>query len=328
MRISNSRQVLPANSVGSWRCCLWIVLIWLGLSRSGLAEPPVPTPLGSTSPVADQTTIADTAINESSGMSFSMRDPGCVWTHNDSGDLARLFCLDVANGARTGSCELVGVDAIDWESMTSVPALETGSSNPQLIVADSGDNRHVRGHITLYRFDEPDPRNVTELGIDEYRSLNVRFPSGANVGGQNAGEAIDCEAIWFDPAEQAVVLLAKNPLPIAGVYLVPMSLWSTPSSSTAVMAKRVATLALPFVTGADRDPQNGDVWLVTYWQAFCYRRSVDDTLALQLARVPEAYSVPKWKQIEAVSVDHRSRIWITTEGTPAFLGRLTCLKSN
>lgn len=241
--------MLISNNVRTTKY-LWLVIAWFGLSRSDSAEPPIITPSIHTQPIADQTTIAEPAIIESSGLAFSFRDPNCVWTHNDSGDTARLFCLDSTNGQPTGSCELVGVRAIDWE------------------------------------------------------------------------------AIWFDPLEQSVVLLAKSPLPIVGVYSVPMSDWSKPSASLPVLAKRIATLSLPFVTGADSDPQNGDVWLVTYWQAFCFRRSADDTLARQLARVPEVSSLPKWKQIEAVSIDRRSQVWITTEGSPPLLGRLTCLKSN
>ena len=319
--------MLISNSVRTSKY-LWLVITWFGLSRSDSAEPPVVMPPIHTQLIADQTTIADPAIIESSGLAFSLRDPTCAWTHNDSGDTARLFCLDSTNGQRTGSCELVGVRAIDWESMANVAAEGNDSTNPQLIVADSGDNQHVRDHITLYRFNEPDPRKNTRLTVDEYESLNVRFPRRSLFGRASDSESIDCEAIWFDPREQSVVLLAKSPLPIVGVYSVPMSAWSKPSASLPVLAKRIATLSLPLVTGADRDPQNGDVWLVTYWQAFCFRRSVDDTLARQLARVPEVSSLPKWKQIEAVSIDRRSQVWITTAGNPPLLGRLTCLKSN
>lgn len=333
MRISNSLRDCFCHSSVLRRCGLWCVIGWLSLSRSGLAEPPnktppIDSPPSNASPVADQTTIVDVAINESSGLAFSHRDPACVWTHNDSGDAARLFCLDSTNGQRVGTCELVDAAAIDWESMTSVPADDSDSSKTKLIVADSGDNQHARDHITLYQFDEPDPRKQTRLKSDEYQSLDVRFPRESLFGRVEESEPIDCEAIWFDAAERSIILIAKSPLPLAGVYSVPMSQWSTPSGSTTVVAKRLATLAVPFATGADCDPTNGDIWLVNYWQAFCFRRAAGDALAQQLARVPEIYSVPKWKQIEAISVDHRSRVWITTEGSPAFLGRITCLKSN
>ena len=46
--------------------------------------------------------IADRAVGESSGLAASRRNPGLLWTHNDSDDEPYLYCLDL-QGASCGT---------------------------------------------------------------------------------------------------------------------------------------------------------------------------------------------------------------------------------
>ncbi|MCM2372505.1 esterase-like activity of phytase family protein [Aporhodopirellula aestuarii] len=285
-------------------------------------------------PKLQSVTLSGTSgLTESSGLAFSSLDANCVWTHNDSGDRARLFCFHTQTGALTGSCDLLSADSVDWESMTSVAA--TSDRATKLIVADSGDNDAVRANITLYRFDEPAPHKQTRLKPSEYETLRVRFPDGP----------VDCEAIWHDPTERCVLLLAKGRLPLAAVYRVADEDWGTSQSDPqgdkragqripnaaqensratkyVVTATHIATLALPMATGADRDPASGDVWIASYFQAFCFRRGQHANLVEQLGAVPLAIEMPRLRQIEAIAVDRESNVWVTSEGTPAILQRL------
>ncbi len=260
-------------------------------------------------------------LTESSGLAFSTRDPHCVWTHNDSGNAAKLFAFDTRTGNLTGECRLNGVDAADWESLTTA-----GKDFRELVVADSGDNDGRRDHISLYRFDEPDPKRLTELSPSDYQILHLRFPDGA----------VDCEAVWYDISESSLLFLGKGRLPFAGVYRVADSQWARkvtsalarnsssnhPTASEILTAAKIATLALPMATGADRDPATGDIWIASYFQAFCFRRGKHTQLQSQLTDIPIATKMPPWRQIEAIAVDHKSQVWITSEGIPAKLGRL------
>ncbi|MFG0255421.1 MAG: hypothetical protein ACF787_10065, partial [Rhodopirellula sp. JB053] len=263
-------------------------------------------------------------LSESSGLAFSSRDPNCVWTHNDSGDRARLFCFDRVSGEATGGCEFQGIRAIDWEAMASVPA--TKGEKAKLIVADCGDNNAVRPFISLYRFDEPDPRDNTTLRIADCEVMRLRFPGGP----------VDCEAVWYDPVGRCTVLVAKGRLPIAGVYTVEDALWNQPSQRSGesqtgvteptaspekgsskpqtVIATQITTLALPMATGADRDALTGDVWIASYFQAFCFPRGEHARLSDQLGQLPVATEMPRLRQVEAISVDEKGRVWVTTEG--------------
>lgn len=102
--------------------------------------------------------LKNAAVTESSGLAFSHLNSDRLWTHNDSGDTARLFAFD-RNGNTTGGCELVGVDAIDFEDMASF----VQDSVARLVVADFGDNRSVRPKVSLYFFDEPSPEQQTPV---------------------------------------------------------------------------------------------------------------------------------------------------------------------
>lgn len=285
-----------------------------------------PVPLEAQSPSAelikDSVELTGTTeLTESSGLAVSTRDPNCIWTHNDSGHGPKLFAYDIRTGKLTGECRLVGAGSVDWESLTTA-----GRDSGELIVADSGDNDARRQFITLYRFDEPDPHDMTELDASLYQSLDVRFPDGP----------VDCEAIWYDASESSLFLLSKGRLPFAGAYRVPDPWWPrsvTPDDAgerfsaadeqpPIVTATKIATLALPMATGADRDPVTGDIWVASYFQAFCFRRGTHTHVRTQLTDVPIAVEMPRWRQIEGIAIDRKSQVWITTEGFPAKLGRL------
>ena len=52
--------------------------------------------------------VSDERLNEMSGLAFSGRQSGRVWTHNDSGGQAVIYALDTADGRVTGVCRLDG----------------------------------------------------------------------------------------------------------------------------------------------------------------------------------------------------------------------------
>src|SRR5947209_7286121 len=94
---------------------------------------PAPPSFGSASPYCN---LDDDRIDESSGLALSTWDPTLVWTHNDSGDTARLFALAAPRNGRcatAGVAQLRGVDAFDAEDLAPGP-------NHTLWLGDIGDN--------------------------------------------------------------------------------------------------------------------------------------------------------------------------------------------
>ena len=86
--------------------------------------------------------LENKAISESSVLAASRLASDRYWTHNDSGDKARLFCFDLL-GRHLGTCRLKRVKSIDWEDMCSFVL----DGRPQLAVADTGDNLGRRREI-------------------------------------------------------------------------------------------------------------------------------------------------------------------------------------
>ena len=80
--------------------------------------------------------LEDGAIDESSGVVASRRNPDLFWTHNDSGDGPFLYAFDL-NGGKRGTWHVTGAKAFDWEDIAAGP----GST---LDIADIGDNDAAR----------------------------------------------------------------------------------------------------------------------------------------------------------------------------------------
>ena len=256
--------------------------------------------------VVDVVALDESDLDESSGLAVSRRRHRHFWTHNDSGGAARLSAFN-ASGQKTGQVELNSTAASDWEDVASF----TDGGVPRLLIADCGDNKAERSSIILYLLDEPDPTESVTRDADQ--TLSVVYPDGPR----------DCEAVAVDPHRRQILLIAKSALPAAGMYVVPLPAGDEKSAVMNVTAKRVGTLPLPMVTAMDIDQASGDVWVVSYFQAFQFRCAHRDIpFARQMLASPTPHELPRWKQIESVAVDEEHDIWVTSEGSPAPLGRL------
>ena len=250
-------------------------------------------------------------LTESSGLAFSHIDPKYVWSHNDSGGKARLFAFD-GSGRCCGRLSLVGVKAIDWEDMASFT-----DERPRIMIADVGDNNAVRSSVTLYLFDEPNPRKKTK--IDSYQKLVVRYCNGAQ----------NCEAVAVDVDHRRILLLGKNAL---SAVMHEVDLPKPPiseSDPTKVVTmeretKAVAQVSIPLATGMDVCCKTGDLWVTGYFHAFHFPVGKKKrTLQQRLHQVPAMIELPLLKQVEAIAVDDTGKVWITSEGTPAKMQRVT-----
>ena len=158
----------------------------------------------------DTAVLRTPRLIESSGAAPSHRVRGVVWTHNDSGDDARLYATDSA-GDDLGSVLVAGADNVDWEDLGSGPCPDHGGWC--LYPADIGDNQHKRDHIVIYRLAEPEPprdRADTLRRVPLESATALRYPDHPH----------DAEAIAVDPSGRIFLItkeLSKPPL----VFLVP-----------------------------------------------------------------------------------------------------------
>ncbi len=121
--------------------------------------------------------FASARVRESSGIAVSRTQPGVLWTHNDSGDKARVFATDV-NGKHLGTFDVRGAKARDWEDIAVGPCIEIQGSC--LYIADTGDNNHTRKRVFVYVVPEPTVNREDNQTQQTKRAnrLEIRYPDG------------------------------------------------------------------------------------------------------------------------------------------------------
>ena len=96
-------------------------------------------------------TIESKEIIESSGLAASLCQPDVLWTHNDAGDDAYLFALNL-QGKHLGTWQVTNSSNVDWEDMA---AYKDPSGICYLYLGDIGNNKLDRSELRVYRVKEP-----------------------------------------------------------------------------------------------------------------------------------------------------------------------------
>jgi hypothetical protein len=198
-------------------------------------------------------------LPEASGLAVSRVHPdGLLWTHNDSGQPV-IFALGL-NGSVRGRITITGAQVDDWEDVAVGPC-------PQgycLYIADIGDNKGARPHITIYRVPEP---TTVERATSPAEVFQASYPDGAK----------DAEALFIGPKNQLFVVTKGEGSPIT-LYRFPEQL--TPGAT--MKLERIATLA----TKASRELRitDADITWDGKWVALRTREAVEFYPAAELLR--------------------------------------------
>lgn len=242
-------------------------------------------------------------IDESSGLAASRRHPGVFWTHNDSGDVPRLFAV-TADGRLRGEFSVEGAVLTDWEAIT---ADLTG----HLYIADSGNNDNERRDLVVYRVREPDlplsgPPIRGRLQVD--RRVEFSYPEQRAFPDPER-ENFDAEAVFWAPhpatGEGTLYLLTKHRSDTRTV----LYRFDDLSGTRPIRLVRVGELDVGgaehafggMVTGADATPGGQRLAVLTYHALFVFGRPErsDDYFTVPLARIDLDQSVTK--QVEGVA---------------------------
>ena len=281
-------------------------------STAPVSTPPTPPTFGSESTYC---TLDDPAITESSGLAVSTLDAARLWTHNDSGDRARIFALAAPkNGtcATAGILNLRGVDAFDAEDLAPGP-------NHTLWLGDIGDNIGQRKRIVVDRVTEP--AQVTgETSVDAQR-FRFAYPD----------EPHDAEALLVSPRTGQMVVVTKGSTSKPRIYAAE----GRPAATTAPAPADVRRLVsggelnapesggtFEAITGGAVSPDGRVIVLRTYLDAYIYTVPGDDLVAA-LRSTPRQIHLPVQPQGESVAfaADGQS-ILLSTEGAGTAILRL------
>jgi len=252
--------------------------------------------------------VAAPDATELSGLALSRRQPGVLWTHNDSGDRARVFAVR-ADGTLLADLDLPGAEAVDWEDIAVGPGPRgTGDA---LYLADTGDNGAERSSVDVYRV--PEPSVGSEGGAAATGStapavrFRLRYPGGPR----------DAEALLVDPRGGGrLVIVTKRYDGRAEVYAA-----TRPSAGAVTTLRRVGRLDLGLGGLATAGSVSADGRVVavrTYFGLFVWQRRAGRSLAATLRRKPctARVSLTGEGQGEALALTRRGRSFYTVPEGP------------
>ena len=219
----------------------------LALLASALLWLPASAPAQESGEPVVATRLADPRIVESSGLALSRRHPGVVWTHNDSGDQARLFAVG-SDGRTRAVLTLAGVEARDWEA---VAAGRDDRGRPALFAGDIGDNNGVWPEVAVYRVTEPAVLRDATVPAVRYR---LRYADGPH----------DAEALLIDPRSNRLYVATKAQIG-GGLYQAPSRL-----DPTGINVLHHIARVPPVVTDGAFLPSGRGFVLRDYQQAHVY----------------------------------------------------------
>lgn len=238
----------------------------------------------------------DSTVLETSGL---LCCEGGIWTFNDSGGEAALYCLDAGNGSLIRKSIVKNASNVDWESIAE--------DETHIFVADVGNNFGNRDTLTIYRIlrtallsEKPE---VIHDGI-----ISLCF-TGEVIKRETGYSNRDCEAILAfgdslylfskDWIEQSTLVYALPKEP--GHY-----------SLSAISAYQVKFL----VTGADILPGKQEISLVGY------RSYMPVVLSYEFENSPaqiscggkaRLYPIRAGRQVEGICYDPRGNLLISAE---------------
>jgi hypothetical protein len=155
-------------------------------------------------------------LDESSGVAASRRQPGLLWTLNDSGHDAWIFATDTL-GRDHGAFTVSEAENRDWEAIALGPC----GARDCLYIADTGDNERSRRAARIYRVPEPTtPARSPRTSAAEV--LEFRYPGGSP----------DVESVFVD-GDGTIYLITKTRGKAPVVYRIRPEAWEEDETASA-----------------------------------------------------------------------------------------------
>ena len=207
-------------------------------------------------------TIRSPDITESSGIAASRCQNDVLWTHNDSGDDAFIYALNMT-GESLGTWKVPNAQNIDWED---IAAYKDNSGKCFLYIGEIGDNRAKRPEHAVYRVPEPvikasdsSSDRKSPLMTENAEVLRFTYPDFNQ----------DAETLMVQPKTGDIYVVTKRVSGPAGVYRLRPAF----GREDVTKAEKIAEISVPaipngFVTGGDISPDGRHVVICDYTRAY------------------------------------------------------------
>jgi hypothetical protein len=185
----------------------------------------------------------DDEISETSGLVW-VNDS--LWTHNDSGNEATLYCIDTMSGNIIGEKHIVNATNIDWEAISA--------DNDFIYVGDFGNNNGDRTDLCIYKLNKA---QFSESNTLEADTINFYYPNQSSFNWESHAHNFDCEAMIA--TDDSLYLFSKN-WENEKTYL-----YSLPKASGTYAANLKDSLDVEsLITDAAYHPGTGEILLLAY----------------------------------------------------------------
>ena len=206
-------------------------------------------------------TITSKDIRESSGLAASRCSSDVLWTHNDSGDDALIFAINL-KGEVLGIWKIENATNEDWED---IAAFKDARGKCWLYIGEIGNNKLERPDHAIYRVPEPAVSGATNSSKKEPLSapgtevLRFAYPDGDH----------DAEALMVHPRSGDIYVLTKRVSGPSSVYRIRPAF----REGRTQKAERIGDVSVPAVpngllTGGDISPDGRRVVICDYRQAY------------------------------------------------------------
>ena len=284
--------------------------------------------------------IEDRNIREASGLVKSKLNSdvkthkhAIFWTHNDSGDRARVFAIRVGGGAPGSSngveetadvsvvaeVTILNAGARDWEDLALWQDRDDGMKQ-KLCAGDIGS---YRGEVVIYCFPEPKLSNYKNVSFTKKEYLKVSFTEKIRLR-YPSNEKHDAETLLVDPHTAQFLIVTKKNNNKGGLYVSePIRSLSRSTSNALKFIRKIKLYGTSSgATGGDISWSGKKIVLKSYGR-YVYeytRQSFFDP-----NRDPNVRGLGEWDPSEALALDNdvpdENEIWTLNEGSGSSLKR-------
>ena len=232
-------------------------------------------------------------------MVASRKHEGVLWVHNDSGDRAIIYAMNL-HGILLGTYTIEDATNRDWEDVAIGPGPD--AEKDYLYIGDIGGNGANYGDINIYRVEEPNVLQnqppVTET-VGPATVIRLRYPDAW----------YDSETLMVDPLTKDLYVISKRQYIERFKRLVPIEgrvfRASYPYSEQTMQYK--TTISVPLCTGGEISSDGSLILIRNYSNAFCWRiakgQPIWEAFGNKLCPVPLA----KEQQGESICFEGQNR---------------------
>lgn len=246
-------------------------------------------------------------ITESSGLVKSRKYPGVYWTHNDSGDFARIFAITKIGTiikpkwfkGKYKGIEILNATNIDWEDIAT-------DSEGNLVIGDFGNNWGIRQNLCLYVIKEPNPYETLKASI--INKINFKYPDQKEYSSKE--RVFDAEALFAKNGRYYI--LTKN----HGNKKTKLYMLDTVDYSSVYQLKLIGAFHVGGeVTGADLSGDGRSLVVLTYNSVWLFKtdKDTDDYFEGKIYR----FKLKPQKQFEAISFN-KDEVIISDESSELY----------